>query len=132
MVIHLRDKWDVYPISSKNDGQDTLKPRTKYNNQEVISVPTAVTDYNAKMGGVDHSDHLITYYVGRTGRRWGNYLCWGLFNQALISAYILWELRNRPDGNRLKYSLKAFKLTMIHQLANGFSSRKCKSSCNNR
>ena len=126
MVIHWKDKGHVYVISSNNNGEDTLKPQTRFGNEEMITVPTAVTDYNAKMGGVDHSDQLRSYYnVGRTGRRWWKYLFWGLLNQAVVNAYILWELSTRPHGrNKRTFSLKAFKLAIIHQLADGFSSWK--------
>ncbi|XP_063971496.1 piggyBac transposable element-derived protein 4-like [Lytechinus pictus] len=129
-VTRWKDKRDVYLISTNNDGSDGQKSRTKFRRDERISIPTVIQDYNAEMGGVDHADQLRSYYnVGRTGRRWWKYLMWGLLNIAMVNAYILWELSTRPHpSNCRSWSLKAFKLALIHQLGDGFSSRKRRSS----
>ncbi len=124
MITHWLDKRHVYLISSNNSGEDTVKPRTRFHREDMVTVPTVVTDYNANMGGVDSSDQLRSYYnVGRSGRRWWKYLFWGLFNQGLINAYILWHESTRPHSkNKRSHSLKAFKVAIIHQLVDGFSS----------
>ncbi|XP_033624325.1 piggyBac transposable element-derived protein 4-like [Asterias rubens] len=130
MVTHWLDKRHVYLISSNNNGKDSLnmKPQTRSHHQEfvMVTVPSVVTDYNANTGGADHSDQFRSYcIVSRSGRRWWKYLFWALFNQALINAYILWKASTKPHSKSKKsHSLKAFKVAIIHQLADGFSSRK--------
>lgn len=71
MVTKWKDKRDVYMLSTNNNGSDVEKQPTKFRREEIISIPSVITDYNARMGGVDHADQLRSYYdVGRTGRRW--------------------------------------------------------------
>jgi hypothetical protein len=127
VACRFRDKnRDVYLISTCHGSTDVNKPRTRYRQGEIISVPTFITDYNKYMGGVDHLDQFRSYYsVGRTGRKWWKYLFWGLLNFAIVNAYILWCQLNRPlPPGRRHWSLKAFKLGLVHELADSFSSRK--------
>ena len=79
---------------------------------------TGVQKYNKYMGGVDRMDQLRSYYgVGRTGRRWWKYMFWGVMN----IAQILWTLCNRPlPANERLFSLKSFKMKLIHNLADDF------------
>ncbi|XP_050413604.2 piggyBac transposable element-derived protein 4-like [Patella vulgata] len=71
LFIRWKDKRDVYMLSTNNDGNDTQKPRTRFRQDEMIDIPTAIKDYNSNMGGVDFLDQMRSYYnVGRTGRRW--------------------------------------------------------------
>ena len=125
-VTNWKDKRNVLVIATNNDGKDVQKPRTKFRQDEIISIPSVVTSYNSNMGGVDHSDQYRAYYsVGRTGRRWWKYLFWGLLNQTLVNAYILWELSTRPHNKqRRTWSLKAFKMAIVHQLVDGYTSRR--------
>lgn len=65
---YLRDKRDVYFLSTKSSGKDILNPVSKFRQNKRQSVPELVTDYNKKNG--DHIDQLRNYYnVGRTGRK---------------------------------------------------------------
>ena len=124
----LERQENVYVIATNNDGADVMRARTKFRQEEMITIPSVITSYNKYMGGVDHCDQYRAYYkvhVGRTGRRWWKYLFWGLFNQALVNAYILWELSTRPHKKQKRsWSLKAFKIAIVHQLVDGFTSRK--------
>ena len=99
MVTKWKDKKKMYMVSTNNDGSDTDKQRLLKNSklEEVVSVPTVIIDYNANMGGVDHADQIRSgFNLNRTGRRWWKYLMWGLFNLAVINAYILWNMSTRP------------------------------------
>ena len=49
MACHLRDKRDAYILCSNRSGNDTLKPVSKYRQNELIYVPELVLDYNKKM-----------------------------------------------------------------------------------
>ena len=74
---------------------------------------------------VDHLDQLAYYDVGRAGRKWWKYIMFGLFNFAIVNAYVLKCLANKPlPSNHRQWSLKAFKVALVHQLCDGFSSRK--------
>ncbi|XP_041455728.1 piggyBac transposable element-derived protein 4-like [Lytechinus variegatus] len=129
MLTKWKDKRDFYTISTSNDGSDIHKPRTRFQQRNIITIPSVIAEYNAQMGGVDHADQLRSYYnVGRTGR-WWKYLFWGLLNVAIINAYILWEVSSRPHPrNRRSWSLKSFKMALVHQLGDGFSSLKHRAS----
>lgn len=71
MVCRWHDKRDVLMISTNNSAEDTQKPRNNFLPDVTINVPNVVTDYNRKMGGVDHMDQMRSYYnVGRTGKKW--------------------------------------------------------------
>ena len=120
-----RDKHDVYIVGTNTDGSVCVKPRSRYC-AELMSVPNMILDYNHHMGGVDHLDQFRAYYdVGRDGRKWWKYIMFGLFNFAIVNAYILKCLANKPlPSNRRQWSLKAFKVALVHQLCDGFSSRK--------
>ncbi|KAK6177150.1 hypothetical protein SNE40_015310 [Patella caerulea] len=129
-----KDKRDVYLVSSNNDGSDTEKPRTRHRQDEMIQIPTMVVDYNKNMGGVDHLDQYRSYYnLGRAGKKWWKYLVFALLNIAVVNAYILWYSSRMPlPKNKRKWSLKTFKLRIVHQLADNFSSRKRKCSWEGR
>ena len=89
-VNNWKDKRNVYTIATNNDGSDVQRARTRFRQDEMITVPSVIAMYNKYMGGVDHCDQYRSYYnVGRTGRHWWKYLFWGLFNQALVNAFIL-------------------------------------------
>ena len=121
-----RDKRDVYLVASNTDGTDTVKPRSRFTPDTLITVPKMVVDYNQRMGGVDHLDQFRSYYnVGRAGKKWWKYVLFGLFNIAIVNAYILWGLANKPlPQNRRKWSLKHFKMALVHQLCDEYCSRK--------
>ncbi|XP_033639103.1 piggyBac transposable element-derived protein 3-like [Asterias rubens] len=88
-VNNWKDNRNVYTIATNNDGSDVQRARTRFRQDEMITVPSVIAMYNKYMGGVDHCDQYRSYYnVGRTGRRWWKYLFWGLFNQALVGVVI--------------------------------------------
>ena len=125
-VTNWKDKRNVFVITTNNDGQDLQKPRTKIRKDEIISIPSVVTSYNSNVGEVDHSNQYQAYHtVGHTGKCWWNYLLRGRLTQALVNAYILWELSTRPHNKqRRTWSLKAFKMAIVHQLVDGYTSRR--------
>ena len=62
--------------------------------------------------------------MGRAGRKWWKYLFWGILNVGIINAYILWMAANRPlPSNTRLFSLKTFKLKLIHDLCDGYDAR---------
>ena len=125
MLVKWHDKRDVFVIATDDAGDDFVR-ETRRNRQMIdLSVPVCIHSYNQHMGGVDRLDQLRSYYgVGRAGRRWWKYLFWGILNVGLINAYILWVAANRPlPANARVFSLKTFKLKIIHDLCDGHVGR---------
>ena len=116
------DKRDVYMIATGDAGDDTVRPTRRDHEVVDMSVPRCVLRYNKSMGGVDHLDQMRSYYsVGRSGRKWWKYLFWGLIGIGSINACTLWRLCNRPlPSNERLFSLKTFKVRLIHELADPF------------
>ena len=125
MLCKWHDKRDVHMISTNDAGGDHVIHVRRKRQEVDLSVPTCVRSYNASMGGVDHLDQLRSYYgIGRSGRRWWKYIFWGIINIGVINAYILWTLCNRPlPANVRLYSLKAFKLRLIHNMTDATAQR---------
>ena len=126
MLVKWHDKRDVFIVATNDAGEDFVR-RTWRNRQLIdLTVPVCVGRYNLHMGGVDRLDQLRSYYgVGRAGRKWWKYLFWGLINVGIINAYILWMAANRPlPANTRIFSLKSFKLKLIHDLCDGRGVRK--------
>ena len=91
-----RNKRDVHIVGTNTDGPDGVKPRSRYC-AEPMPIPNMILDYNQHMGGVDHLDQFRAYYdVGRAGRKWWKYIMFGLFNFAIVNAYVLKCLANKP------------------------------------
>ena len=79
------DRRDVFVVAKNTTGRDTVKPRTRFTPNDMITVPEMIVDYNRNMGGVDHLDQFRGYYnVGRVGRKWWKYVLFGLFNFATV------------------------------------------------
>ena len=113
------DRQNMFAVA-----MNTIKPRNTPN--DLITVPEMIVDYNRNMGGVDHLDQFRGYYnVGRAGRKWWKYVLFGLFNFAMVNAYILKCLANRPlPSNQREWSLLTFRMAVMHQMCDNFSSRK--------
>ena len=91
------DRRDVFVVAKNTTGRDTVKPRTRFTPNDMITVPKMIVDYNRNMGGVDHLDQFRGYYnVGHAGRKWWKYVLFGFFNFSMVNAYILKCLANRP------------------------------------
>ncbi|KAK2153449.1 hypothetical protein NP493_2311g00012 [Ridgeia piscesae] len=118
-------KRDVFVVAKNTTGRDIVKPRTRFTPNDMITVPEMIVDYNRNLGGVDHLDQFRGYYnVGRAGRKWWKYVLFGLFNFAMINAYILKCLANRPlPSNQREWSLLTFRMAVMHQMCDNLSSR---------
>ena len=120
------DRRDVFVVAMNTTGRDTVKPQTHFTPNDMITVPEMIVDYNWNTGGVDHLDQFRGYYnVGRAGSKWWKYVLFGLFNFAMVNAYILKCLVNRPlPSNQREWSLLTCRMAVMHQMCDNFSSRK--------
>lgn len=124
-----RDKRDIFMIATCVDSGTTTKMVRRQKQLVQLEVPNCIMLYNKYKCGVDHLDQYRSYYeVGRSGRKWWKYLFWSLLDIAIINAYILFTLRRYPlPSNRRQWSLKTFKVGLVHALCDNFTSRKRKS-----
>ena len=52
-------------------------------------------------------------------------MCWAMINIAMVNAYIVWVTVQSPlPKNREQVSLKSFKVKLVHELCDGYISRK--------
>jgi len=64
------DKRDVYALSTIHGNEMVSLPPRRNENQPVTK-PTLIVDYNKYMNGVDRCDQLLTYYaLNRRSTKW--------------------------------------------------------------
>lgn len=84
------DKREVYMLSSCHAATEQWTGRMSRNDGSPIYKPSCIVDYIQKMGGVDLSDQLLTYYsfLRKTGKWWRK-LWVHMLNMLVLNAYIL-------------------------------------------
>lgn len=91
------DKRAVYMISTCHAATETWTGKNHRIDHTPIYKPTVIVDYISKMGGVDLSDQLMTYYSFlRKSCKWWRKLFVHLLNMLILNAYIL----NKKFGDR--------------------------------
>ena len=112
MLCKWRDKRDIFLISTNDAGGDNEVEVRRKGQLVTLCTEVQVPGWSGRM------DQLRSYYgVVRTGRRWWKYVFWGIMN----IAQNLWTLCNRPlPANERLFSLKSFKMKLIHNLADDF------------
>lgn len=117
-------KWhDKRDVSFLSTNCSPLAPdvHIQRNNQSV-SKPAVVDQYNKNMGGVDLADQLRKYYsVGRTSYRWYRYIFWFIVDVSICNAFILYN-HYRVSQGQGKVKQLAFRTNLAKQLIAGFSS----------
>ena len=88
------DKHPVTLISTIHQAVE-LQVKTNFFGQPVIK-PHLIHDYNLKMGGVDHTDNVLSHYQTLKSIKWYRKLILHLINMATLNAYIL----NRKYGRK--------------------------------
>lgn len=95
MALKWRDKREVTMISTLHD--TSMLPVQRRGEEEPVDKPVCVIDYNKYMGGVDHSDQLMSYYpFKRKALKWYKKLFYRLFYLAITNCYIIYR-RQRKD-----------------------------------
>ena len=89
-----------------------------------VAVPVPVLAYNRSMGGVDLFDQYASYYpVGRPSLKWWWYLCWWLFQVAMVNSFLLWK-QNQPTSSSKRGQRRIdFHLAVMKSLLEGTVSR---------
>lgn len=123
-----RDNRDVMFFSTNSDPQieHDIERRTGKGAQKiVIKCPEVVVQYTKNMGGVDRSDQYRSYYsFGRPSKKWWKYIYHFVINTAIVNAYILNKLSNRPEKTKHGSTQLEFRKALLQQLIGNFSSRK--------
>ena len=120
------DKKDVTFLSTNVCPTEPARQvKRKVRGQEIfIDKPKVANVYTSKMGGVDRSDQLCSFYsTGWQSRKWYKYIFWFVFNLSVCNAFVL-EGFHHVSCHRRKRTLIAFKLELAKCLINGFSQRK--------
>ena len=91
------DKRAVYMISTCHAATEQWTGKNNRTDGTPIYKPSVIVDYISKMGGVDLSDQLLTYYSFlRKSCKWWRKLFVHLLNMLILNAYIL----NKKFGNQ--------------------------------
>lgn len=97
LCLKWRDKRDVTMISTIHD--DSTLPVQRRGEAEPVQKPACVVNYNEYMGGVDHSDQLLSYYpFKRKTLKWYKKLFYRLFYLTITNAQILYAAKQSELG----------------------------------
>lgn len=113
LVVRWKDKRDVYVLSTIH------RPvmRKKRSRTETKRKPTAVIDYTANMGGVDHSDQMVAYHpMHRKSLKWWKKLTFHLLTLTMIQAHCLF-LKVRKEVGKPPLTLQEFVMSVCADLA---------------
>ena len=87
-----KDKRPVAILSTNAEPKMGETERRAPGGKKKMAVPVPILAYNRSMGGVDLFDQFASYYpVGRPALKWWRYLCWWLFQVAMVNAFLLWK-----------------------------------------
>ena len=116
---------DTKPISCcfSNCDMSTSNVNRKQKNGSALSLtcPTAIVNYNARMGGVDHNDQLRGYYnIEIKSRKYYKYLFYAALDVAITNTYIM----SRFFPNLKEKNLKEFRVRLANELIGNYNSRK--------
>ena len=88
------------------------------------AIPEPIIAYNTHMGGVDWMDQHHAYYpVGWPSVKWWRYICWWLFQSAMINAYIVFKETQKQQGQQKIMRHISFRLDVLRALSAGRSVR---------
>lgn len=92
-VYKWKDNKAVHLASNYNGLQATTVKRTEKDGRKtIVPCPKVVKDYNENMGGVDKHDMLRQLYgMDRKSKKWWHRLFFGLFDMAIVNAYVVYK-----------------------------------------
>ena len=98
-----------------------VKRRKKDGVQQEVPCPGMISAYNKYMGVVDRNDQMKSYYESRIRtKKWWPRIVFDLIERCAINAHIL----ESESPNHTKKAYKEFRLDLVKQLMEGYSSRK--------
>lgn len=119
-----KDKRAVAVLSTNAQPEMGTAERKAPGGKKQVTIPRPILTYNNSMGGVDLGDQLHAYYpVGRPSVKWWRYICWWLFQTAMINAFLLFRLGNLPAPTRAGHRHIKFRLDVLRSLCKGNSVR---------
>lgn len=106
------DKRSVLMLSSVHNANWIDTGKRHWRTKEIIEKPECIHDYICKMGGVDLSDQMMTYYSFlRKSLKWSRKLLIHLMNMLIMNAFIL----NKKFG-RTKLSHEEYRDELVRFL----------------
>ena len=102
------DSKPVHFVSNYHGiSETTVQRKDKTGAKLTVPCPDVVDDYNKHMGGVDKHDMLRQKYgIDRKSKKWWHRLFFGMFDMAIVNAYILYYERF-PDEKKPIADFKA-------------------------
>jgi hypothetical protein len=100
------DKKPVHLLSSIHfsDRTSTLDRRDKQHHLHTYTTPAALNDYNKYRADVDQRDQWESYYsISRKSKRWYPRLLWWLIDQAIINAYVLYDITQSTHTRHFQF-----------------------------
>ena len=83
---------------------NTVQRKEKDGTKVVVTCPQVVKDYNDYMGGVDKHDMLRQMYgVNRKSKKWWHRIFFGLFDMAIVNAYVIYKEANAESAPMLGF-----------------------------
>ena len=116
---------DTKPISccfsNSNTSSCTVSRKKKDGSSLSLSCPTAIANYDAKMGGVDRNDQLRGYYnIAIKSRKYYKYLFYAALDVAITDTFIM----SKFFPTLAKKNLKEFCVQLANELMGTYNSRK--------
>lgn len=106
MLLRWKDKRDVWMITTKHKN-DTVEVQRR-GEQNPITKPRCIVDYNQFMNGVDRSDQKLSYYpFKRKTLKWYKKLFYRLLYLTFINSHIRWSAK-QDQRNKRQISLYNF------------------------
>ncbi|XP_054277771.1 piggyBac transposable element-derived protein 4-like [Macrosteles quadrilineatus] len=121
LVLVWRDQRHVIMMSSyHNSDMQLVKRREKGRKEdEIVSKPVVVCDYNERMGGVDTADHYISSYMFvRKSKVWWRKLWFWLMEVCVVNSLLLYNMDLQNKG-KTPIDSKRFREMLITELVSG-------------
>ncbi|XP_018897457.2 piggyBac transposable element-derived protein 4-like [Bemisia tabaci] len=111
MALKYTDKRDVHMLSTIDKFSMAEPPKKKAHITDTVLKPVCILNYNKNMGGVDHTDQLLssTESVRRTVK-WYKKVFFHLLDSSILNAHVLFQLVTNK-----KVSIYEYKLKIIEQ-----------------
>ena len=120
------DKRDVHALSTIHGNEMVSIPPRRSENQPV-SKPMLIVDYNRYMNGVDRCDQLLTYYaLNRRSTKWWKKVFFRLLDLCIINSMVLY-FSMFPEKGAKRQAHKQFRMELAHELVQPLLDRNAES-----
>jgi len=105
---------DVFVLSTIHGNQ--IEEVQRRDDEEKVTKPKMITEYNCYMNGVDKCDQMLaSYSIQRKTTKWWKKLFFRLIELSIINAMIVFD-NLFPGVLPRRHRNRAFRTTLIHEL----------------